>query len=65
VLDDFDRDILLTHSEKLQVAECSLFRSSLSRVSVYLDAEIVSLVLPEEFTLGLARFLESVKDLRR
>jgi hypothetical protein len=51
VFDDFDGDILLTHSEDFQVAECCLLGSSFSRVSVDLDTEVVSLVLPVEFAL--------------
>ena len=51
VFNDFDGDILLAHSEELQVTERSLLGSGLSRMSVDLDTEVVSLVLPVELTL--------------
>lgn len=52
VLDDLDGNILLTHSEQFQVAVCRLLCPGFSGVSVDLDTEVVSLVLPVEFTLG-------------
>lgn len=51
MLDDFDREVFLTKSEQLQVAEGGLLGLGLSSVSVDLDTEEVSLVLPEEFAL--------------
>ena len=51
MLDDFDREILLPHSEQLEVAERRLLGLGFSGVPVDLDTEVFALVLPVEFAL--------------
>jgi hypothetical protein len=49
VFNDFDGEIFVSHSEDLEVTEDGFLRLC---VTVDLDAEEVSLILPMEFTLS-------------
>lgn len=60
MLDDFNREVLFTKSEQFQVAEGGLLGLGLSCVSVDLDTEEVSLVLPEEFALKTSEMILGV-----
>ena len=52
MLDNFNRVILFPQTEQLQIAKGRLLGFGLSGVTINLDADVVTLVLPEELALG-------------
>ena len=51
-LHDLNREVLLPHTEDFQIAERGLFRFGMT---INLDAEVITLALPEELALSTRR----------